>query len=353
MKVLFLSRYNQMGASSRIRCYQFLPSLQYVGVEAMTSSLISNDMLKFKYLYGKYKLRDLLFTYLHRIYILIRKYQFDLLWIEKEAMPWLPVWLELLLLRGRPYILDFDDAVFHSYDQHASALVRFIYRRRIDRLMVSAHMVVAGNHYLAARAKAAGASWVKVMPSVVDLARYNIKQDYSASSKLSIVWIGSPSTVKYLFGLRTPLAALAKRRDFILRVIGGGCVTMPGVNVEAIDWTLESEAAAIKNCDIGIMPLNDGLWEKGKCAYKLIQYMACGLPVVASAVGANLDVVKDGETGFLVDTPLAWEEKLELLLDDVMLRQHLGRAGRLRAEKEYSLQQITPQFIDLILKVGS
>jgi glycosyltransferase involved in cell wall biosynthesis len=145
---------------------------------------------------------------------------------------------------------------------------------------------------------------------------------------------------------------LAKRQPFKLRVIGGGSITMPGVDVEVVAWTADMEAAAIAECDVGIMPLRNTPWEQGKCAYKLIQYMACGLPTVASPIGANLEVVTEGETGFFADTASAWIEKMELLLCDAALRQRLGQAGRARVDADYCLQRTTPQLVRLLTDAG-
>jgi glycosyltransferase involved in cell wall biosynthesis len=354
MKVLFLTRYDQQGASSRMRCLQFLPLFKCSNIEAVVSPLLSDRILKKRYLDGVYHWSDLFFVYWRRIEVLLGKYQFDIVWIEKEALPWLPVWIELLLLRGKPFIVDLDDAVFHNYDQHRFMWVRWIYGRRIDALMARANLVVVGNQYLADRAtNIAGVKWVEILSTVIDLRRYEAKQTYIFYQKPRIVWIGSPSTVKYLMALSPMLASLGQRQSFILRVIGGGIITMPGVEIESAAWTIETEVSSLLDCDVGIMPLTDGFWERGKCAYKLIQYMACGLPTVASFVGKNIEVVVEGETGFLVETSVSWLEKLELLLNDTMLRERLGKAGRTRVVNKFSIQHLGPSFVKLIQKVGA
>lgn len=350
MRVLFLTRYGIQGASSRMRSYQFIPSFRASGIECVEAPFFDNVLLKKKYQQGSYTLTDVLSVYWRRIHDLMGHYRFDLIWIEKEALPWFPAWLERWLLRRTPYVLDFDDAIFHNYDLHRLAWVRRVYGRRIDRLMAGARLVIVGNRYLADRAIKAGASWVEIVPTVVDIGRYACKQTYSVAAKPRIVWIGSPSTVKYLVVLADQLAALAKRQPFTLRVIGGGDITMPGVDIESLPWSEDTEASLIVECDVGIMPLRDTPWEQGKCAYKLIQYMACGLPTVASPIGANRDVVIECETGFFADTASDWVEKIELLLCDADLRQCLGRAGRARVEAEYSLRQVVPRLAAFIKK---
>lgn len=351
--VLVLTKYGGLGASSRLRFLQYLPWMEQSNVEVNVQALISDELLLMRYQRGAYGLWPLLKAYADRIKILYQGRLFDVVWIEKEALPWFPFWLELWLLRRVPYVLDFDDAIFHSYDMHRSAWVRIIYGRRIDRLMEGAQLVIAGNQYLADRAVAAGARRVELMPTVVDLARYPVKSVASIATKPRVVWIGSPSTVQYLQELAVPLGKLSKRQAFTLRVIGGGNISMQGVDVELVDWTAETEARAIVECDVGIMPLRDTPWEQGKCAYKLIQYMACGLPTVASPIGVNRDVIIDGETGFFADADSAWMEKIELLLRDAGLRQRLGLAGRARVEAKYCLQQTGPQLAHLLTAAGA
>ena len=137
-----------------MRSFQFLPSLSASGFECEVSPLFGNALLQKKYRIGSYAARDVLSAYWLRLHALVKRNKFDLLWVEKESLPWLPVQIELMLLRGMPYVMDFDDAIFHNYDLHRFSLVRGIYGRRIDHLMAEARMVVVGNHYLAARAMA-------------------------------------------------------------------------------------------------------------------------------------------------------------------------------------------------------
>jgi glycosyltransferase involved in cell wall biosynthesis len=348
MKILFLTRFGPKGASSRLRSLQYIPWFEGEGIECVASYLFDDVMLSIKYEYGRYHIVDVVFAYWRRIIALIKVRQFDFVFIEKEALPWFPAWFETWLLNHVRYALDFDDAIFHNYDLHRYAWVRNLYGRRIDSIMAGAHLVTAGNRYLADRAIAAGTRWVDIIPTVVDLARYVVKRTELIPNKPIILWIGSPSTVQYLSALAEPLKKLADRHSFTLRVIGGGLISIPGVSVESLDWSLDTEADSIAECDIGIMPLQDTPWEQGKCAYKLIQYMACGLPAVASPIGANLDVLIDGNTGFFASTSSDWVEKLDLLLCDAELRQRLGRTGRERVEARYCLQKAAPILMSLL-----
>ena len=348
LRVLVLTKYGRSGASSRLRFLQYVPILQSMNMQLTVQPLLKNDMLQSRYLHGKYSLGALVTSYLSRWRTLMNRRSFDLLWIEKEALPWMPFWLERLMLGGIPYVVDYDDAVFHHYDQHARRWVRFLFGQRLDRLMASAALVIVGNNYLAKRAYGANAPWVEVLPTVIDLDRYPKKLSASTLQpfKMSpprIVWIGSPATAPYLALLREPLQTLAMRHAFVLRLIGCDEVSIPGVQIETLSWSEETEVADISACDVGIMPLLDTPWEQGKCGYKLIQYMACGLPVVAAGVGANPEIVLHGESGFLAKTPAEWIDALDALLKDASLRVTMGQCGRERVERAYCTQKTGPK----------
>lgn len=353
MRVLILTRYGRLGASSRLRLFQYLPHLDAANASYEISPLFNDTLLAKKYAEGSYGFLGLLASYWRQISWMLRHRQFDLVVIEKEALPWLPGWIELNFLRDVPYVLDYDDAIFHNYDLHPSKLVRHFFKHRIDRLMAKAHLVIAGNQYLASRAWSAGASRVEVIPTAIDLNRYATKDATTAHEpdlEPRIVWIGSPSTAQYLQMLHEPLKALGQRCSFVLRVIGAK-VAMEGVKVELCPWTEDTEVDLIRSSDIGVMPLAESPWEKGKCGYKLIQYMACGLPVVASPVGANLDIVDAGTNGYLASNESEWVAALESLITSPQQRLRMGQAGRDAVESKYCIQVTGPQIVQLLTEV--
>jgi glycosyltransferase involved in cell wall biosynthesis len=146
------------------------------------------------------------------------------------------------------------------------------------------------------------------------------------------------------------LATLSQRFTFKLRIINRISLELPGIDIEFVPWTEASEVAALQACDIGVMPLDDSPWERGKCGYKLIQYMACGLPVVASPVEVNMEIVRPEKNGYLAQTDDEWVEALGKLLSDAALRQKMGKAGRERVEKEYCIQQTAPRLTQMLLE---
>ena len=353
ISVLILTKYGRMGASSRLRFLQYVPDLEEHDFRITVRSLLPDQLVQSRYIRGSYGFCSLLSAYAARLAAMLRRRHFDVVWIEKEALPWAPLWVERTLLRGVPYVLDYDDAVFHQYDQHPRAWIRYLYGKRLDGLMANAAVVVGGNKYLAQRAQDAGASRIEIVPTVIDLDRYPSPLAMPvARDKLRIVWVGSPSTARYLRLLRGPLMELAKKMSFVLRVIGTDVVDIPGLQIEVVPWSEETEVASIGACDVGVMPLLDSSWERGKCGYKLIQYMACGLPVVASGVGVNAEIVQHGVNGYLANSDDEWAATLGKLLKDQQLRAQMGRAGRLMVEQTYCIQQTRPK-IARFLRVAS
>ena len=345
-----LSRYSRLGASSRMRTYQYLPWLEAAGISITAAPLFSDGYVQGLQQNTK-NLFEVLRAYAARVNTLLRSRQFDLLWIEKEALPWLPAWLEKTLISGAvPYVLDYDDAVFHYYDQHRHPIVRALLAGKHPALIQRAALVVAGNAYLAEFARAVGAKQVELVPTVIDLERYPLATTHLAKMDGTpcVGWIGQRATAEFL----TPYAHLFERLSAAglarFAAIGIDAQSL-GLPMKSIAWTEQTEAASIAGLSIGIMPLVDAPFERGKCGYKLIQYMACGLPVVASPVGVNCHIVEHGVNGFLADTPEEWEKALRTLLADAGLRQRMGRAGRLKVEQQYCIQATAPTLSQLLL----
>jgi len=342
IKVLLLSRYDRLGASSRLRFFQYLSFLEQQNIETDISPLFSDKYLLALYS-GKSYWRWILSGYYLRIKTLFKVKSYDLIWIEKEIFPYLPAFMERFLrLIGVILIVDYDDAIYHNYDKNQNWIIRTFLGKKIDTVMRSSSLVIVGNDYLYKKAQLSGANLIELIPTVVDIKRYVF--DQSTNSKpLVIGWIGSPATNKYLLAIAPIYKSLL--REFDIRLVVVGCnketfkeESFKGLPIEVIPWSEETEVQLIKSFDIGIMPLTDSPWERGKCGYKLIQYMACGLPVVASPVGVNKQIVENDRNGLLAKEPYEWEQALRKLLNDKNLRQSMGKNGRERVEKIYSLQ---------------
>jgi glycosyltransferase involved in cell wall biosynthesis len=352
MKVLLLTRFDRMGASSRMRTFQYLPHFESSGWQVSVSPLFSDVYLK-QFYNRDQRWRETALAYLRRIRNLIDVKQYDLIWIEKELLPFLPATPERMLKRlGIPYVVDFDDALFHRYDQHRCRTVRALLGRKIDAVMKCAAIVVAGNLYLARRAYAVGAKRVEVVPTVVDLARYSpCASTQNKKGMLVIGWIGTPWTSQYLLPLKQVFKSLKAEFDVKFVAVGASPESVSNLPVEAWPWSEASEVHSLRQFDIGIMPLPDTPFARHKCGYKLIQYMACGIPVVASPIGVNNEIVEYGVNGFLADGDKQWRQAFVTLLGNAELRWEMGRSGREKVECWYSLQIQAPRLKDLLLHV--
>ncbi|MDR7420164.1 MAG: glycosyltransferase family 4 protein [Armatimonadota bacterium] len=349
MHILALTRYAALGASSRVRFYHYLPHLRAAGLDVRVAPLFDDAYVRRLYARRPARLLPVAAAYVRRVGWLLRAHRFARLWIESELLPWLPAAFErLLTLLGISYVVDYDDAIFHRYDAHPAGPVRALLGRKIDVVMRSASVVMAGNRYLAERARRAGARHVALVPTVVDVERYQPPAVSAPDRPFLIGWIGSPSTVHYLEGIVPALRAVCREGKAAVRLIGTSLDGAAGLPVESRPWIEDREVDELGAFDVGIMPLHDGPWERGKCGYKLIQYMACGRPVVASPVGANLDIVTHGEHGLFASTVDEWIDALDTLRRDANLREHMGRAGRRRVVEQYSLQAWAPRVAALL-----
>lgn len=341
-KILLLSKYSRLGASSRLRTQQYIPYLAGSNIEVTVAPLFDDAYLETIYNKKNLSKISLIKMLLSRVAILFTAKNYDLLWIEKELLPYCPAFFELLLkVFGIKYVVDYDDAIFHNYDLSNNRLIKFCLSNKIDKVMKYSTVVVAGNEYLAERARNAGAKNIRVIPTVIDISRYPAKSSI-AKRKFTIGWIGSPSTQKYVVDLYESLVKLSDKVDFSLLLVGATkdiIEKLPGLDVQCFDWNESLEVAHINKMDVGIMPLVDGPWELGKCGYKLIQYMACSKPVIASPVGVNIKIVNNNQCGLLAKSEQEWFDALLKLAQDKQLRVKYALNGRKAVEDTYCIQQ--------------
>lgn len=353
MKALLLTKYDTLGASSRLRTLQYVPAMRAAGWDVRVEPLLPDEYVRA--LYERRPTRPIAArALLRRLRTVLAGGRTDLVWIEKETWPWLPDLFERLLTpRGTRVVVDYDDAIFHLYDLHRNGAVRALLGRKIDAVMRRADLVLAGNDYLAARARAAGARAIEIVPTVIDLARYEAPPAGARGDVPVIGWVGSPDTVRFLAPTFDVFNRLVRLRHVRCVAVGARPDQLVGSPFEAVPWTEATEVAELAAFDIGVMPLQDTPWQRGKCGYKLIQYMGCRLPVVASPVGVNTTIIEEGSTGLLATTHDEWLAALVRLLDDPALRRRFGAAGRSRVEQHYSLQVQAPRVLGLLAAAGS
>lgn len=351
MKVLILPRYSRKGASSRLRTYQFIPYLKQHGMDVEVSCLFDDQYLDRLYSAKQKNIYQIVCAYLKRFEKLfcIRKY--DVIWIENELFPYMPSFFEWFLARiGVSYIVDYDDAIFHYYDQHRLRIARFFLGSKITSVMRNASCVTVGNDYLASYAYSSAAKCVKVLPTVIDIKRYTLREykKPEGSSEVIIGWIGSPGSQDLLRPYLPYFKKIYENMNVKFVFVGAKSFGDIGFPIDYIEWSEDTEVESICTFDVGIMPLMNTPWQNGKCGYKLIQYQACCKPVVASPVGVNKTIVKHGETGYLAGDFSDWGKYLEILVNDVELRHKMGESGRRLVENSFTLQVVSPLLLEVL-----
>ena len=349
-RILLLSRYTHLGASSRLRFFQYLPYLEKMGFSFTIRPFFGDNYLAGLY-NGKMPLFSVMKSYIARVVTMLGAKRFDAIWMESELFRWLPALVEKAFLpSGVPLVVDYDDAIFDWYKTQRFPGISRLLGKKIDLIMKMADLVVVGNDYLSDYAHSAGAKRIEKVPTVVDVERYFVR-DRESNRPLTVGWIGTPVTAKFLTHISEALQAVVNKCGVNIVAVGAKPQQWDGLPVEVRPWQESTEVAEIQDFDVGLMPLPDEPYERGKCGYKLIQYMACGKPVVASPVGVNAEIVQHGENGFLAKTTDEWIDALSRLLEDRQLRLRMGQAGRSMVESNYSLQMQAPRLEGMLRSV--
>jgi glycosyltransferase involved in cell wall biosynthesis len=338
----------------RFRIEQWDASLRESGVEIVYAPFECEELHSIISSRGRFgaKLRLMIRAFANRVCELLGVGDFDAIYVFREAALFGPAIFEYWIkLFGAPMIFDFDDAVFIPYvspsNGHLSRLKFPGKTRTICRL--SSH-VMAGNRYLAEYARRVNPN-VTVIPTTIDTDKYLPESSKPESPTPVIGWSGSFSTVQHLNILRAPLQRLAAREKFRLRIVGVSDYRLDGVEVEALPWRSRTETEDLRMIDIGMMPLPDDDWSRGKCGLKALQYMALGIPTICSPVGVNSEIIQVGVNGFLASSEDEWIEKLTTLLHSAELRKRFGLAGRRTVEAKYSARSQVPRVLEVFKSV--
>lgn len=344
MKILILSKYSQKGASSRYRFYNYLPYFESNQINCEFNSLFNDNYIINLYegKKGIVKLLQLWAIVKRTLFLLFNRKKYSLVIIEKELFPNVPYFFEKWLLGRRKYAMDFDDYVGASYKTHK--VKKMFLKNKIDELVEFAAFTTVGNKWYFKEFKKGRLYY---LPTVIDLQSYKLIKENFEINLVTIVWIGSPSTAKYLTLVKDVLQELSKEHKIRLKVIGAE-IDFTGIEIKNTKWDAATESLEIYTSDIGIMPLSTTLWEKGKCGFKLIQYMASGLPVVCSPSPANEEIVKHGINGFIAESEQQWKDALKILIVDVQLRKSFGKNARKTIEENYSYQIWGDRYAGLI-----
>jgi glycosyltransferase involved in cell wall biosynthesis len=285
----------------------------------------------------------------------------DVILIQKKLFS---PWKLRLLPRRVPVVYDFDDAVFEVSPDEEDRFGREraekrgrSRRRRFARTLDRAALVLAGNRFLAGHAQTA--SRVAILPTGVDLAPYPgvrvrdaLQRRLAAGEPPRIGWIGSRPSLRYLAMLAAPLRAACARVPGARLEVCNEFLDLPGVPVEKRTWSAAREADDLLDFDVGLMPIDDRPFSRGKCGLKILQYQAAGVPVVCSPVGANNDIVRDGATGLHATGDASWTEAIVRLLSDRDFASRLAAAARRRVETEYAASVIGPRLAEHLVEAG-
>lgn len=321
IRVLFIGR-GTSDPSSRYRAFQLFPHLRSRGIEPSHADASSAPA-------ALNALREA--KRAHAVVVLRRTFN--------------PVYRRALRLVSRRLIFDFDDAVFTRPQGPSPGR-----RKRFAAMLRLCDQSWAGNEYLAQHAREHVGNAV-VLPTSLDPSRYDVKAPKPADA-FDLVWIGSSSTRPYLESGLAALAAAAKViPNLRLRIVADFDLPSRGVPTLPISWSADVEGAALASAHVGVAPMSDDEWTRGKCGFKVLQYMAAGLPVVTSPVGVNRDLVVPGVTGFHATGADEWIASLRMLASDPALRDRLGAEARRRVNDHYSHEAIASRMVELLLAI--
>jgi len=355
MKVLFLTAYSNLVAASRIKVYQFLPLLEKKGIKYRIICFTPSFLYRIRLTSATKKTLLLVYYPLSYIIRLFKSFWailiapgFDIIFIQE---PIIPFGLEKILrLVNKNIIFQFTDAVFLDKQEGGGLIERLELKILSDfwkRMVRIAKCCLVENEYNKTNSLKY-CPYVDKITGPVDTNRYFVREDKKEGNYIVIGWIGSPFTTKYLYEIKDVVRGISQKYNIVLRLIGAKKdFIIEGVNCDIKEWTLETELSWLQTFNIGIMPLTDDRWTRGKAGYKLLQYMSMGIPSVASPIGFNKEIIKDGINGFLANTDEEWVKKLSILIEDEKLRKQIGKKARITIEKDYSLKKTAEKLFEI------
>ncbi len=347
LKIAAFTRYERMGASSRVRFLQYIPHLEQRGAQVSVHPLFPNAYLARLYESGTRSATTVVAAMMRRLGQALAANDTDIIWLQREILPFLPFAVESRLLASKPLVIDFDDA-HHLY--YRGPFLRSLYGDKIDRLMRRAAVVTVGNQTLLDHARAADAKDVRFVPSAVDVARF---KGQAPGGDFTVGWIGTPVTAQDSLPLvAPPLARFLNETGAKCILVGARPGQFPGLKAEYVPWSEAMESETLSRLSVGLCPLADTAWNRGKSGYKIIQYMAAGRATLTSPVGIAASIVENGATGFHCVTPEDWYNNLKRLYSERTLCAALGTRAQEIAAQKYDTAVVAAQLYDLFAAIA-
>lgn len=345
-KVLFIAAHEKNRApNQRFRFEQYMEFLEQNNYQCELSNIISEK--EFKILYSKGNFFKKVFFVFKSFFIrykdLKRANQFDIVFIAREAMLTRNTFFERKVKRSKAKVIfDFDDSIWLQNISEANKTFKWLKgHSKTAKLIALADLVFAGNQYLADFALANNKN-VVIIPTTIDTKEYQVDKTIhpSANEPICIGWSGSITTIKH-FEYAIPFLIKIKEKygeKVIFKVIGDANYSHESLGINGLAWNKQTELDDLQSFDIGIMPLPNDEWSKGKCGLKGLQYMALEIPTIMSPVGVNTEIIEDGENGFLADDVNDWVEKISQLIESKDLRTSMGKKARTTVVEKYSTE---------------
>ena len=358
-KILFIGahRFNR-SPSQRFRFEQYFSFLQKNGFECDLSALLDEKDDRIFYSDGNFfgKGRVVVKSFLRRWKSISKAKEYDIIFIQREAFMTGSVFFEKLLKKtGKKIVFDFDDAIWLSNVSEGNKKYEWLKDPAKTSFLIGiSDLVIAGNNFLADYSKKYNNN-VMVIPTTIDTDYHIRKVQAKNNDRVCIGWTGSHTTIQH-FELAVPILKKLKQKfgdKIYFKVIGDSEYENKELNIKGSSWKLQTEIADLSEIDIGIMPLPDDEWSRGKCGLKGLQYMALEIPCVMSAVGVNMEIVSDGVNGFLAETENQWIEKISLLVESPDLRKRIGLEARKTVEEKYSVNSQKENYLNCFKKLSA
>ncbi len=349
-KIIFFPKYGNSSPSFRVRFKSYIPYLEKNSYKVITKVLFNNKFYTERIFLKKTNYLKSLYYYFRRLYYILFYRKPFIAVIHIELLPYIPYLGEFILkIRKIPYIVDIDDAVYLRF-HNKNFILNYLLNIKFNYMIKNASSIFAGNKFHFNNFKILNKN-IHYFPSVIDFNKYEKFINNTKHKNFTIVWIGTPSTSIYLLDIVDELNFLIDKHGIDLKLIGADKNLLSNLKGKFIDWSEKNELSELSKCHVGIMPLRNTKWERGKCAYKILQYMALKLAVVASPIGVNKEIIVEGKNGFLANNQKDWSLKIIELKKNEKLFNKVSSEGHLTSKNNFNIENYKILYRDILNKI--